>query len=245
MSVIIYSINILNYFYKSVNIVYDDLKRYGKFQKHYLGDKSAKNLNKINFKNLKFSNFTFKYPKLNKKIINNVSLEIKAKECLGIVGPSGSGKSTLMDIILGLIKPNKGKILVNGKEINTQSNEWKSLVTYLPQEPLIMEDTIKNNISIDETKNQRNNNLKRIKISAKQADIDNYISRLKKTYKTKIGENGIRLSGGQNKRIAIARAFFHDRQIIVMDEATSSLDQETESTILEQLKNFEKIKPLY
>ena len=244
VSVIIYSINILNYFYKSVNIVYDDLKRYGKFQKHYLGDKSAKNLNKINFKNLQLSNITFKYPKLNKKIINNVSLEIKAKECLGIVGPSGSGKSTLMDIILGLIKPNKGKILVNGKEINTQSNEWKSLVTYLPQEPLIMEDTIKNNISIDETKNQRNNNLKRIKISAKQADIDNYISRLKKTYKTKIGENGIRLSGGQNKRIAIARAFFHDRQIIVMDEATSSLDQETESTILEQLKILKKNKTI-
>ena len=90
-----------------------------------------------------------------------------------------------MDIILGLIKPNKGKILVNGKEINTQSNEWKSLVTYLPQEPLIMEDTIKNNISIDETKNQRNNNLKRIKISAKQADIDNYISRLKKLIRQK------------------------------------------------------------
>ena len=160
------------------------------------------------------------------------------------MGPSGSGKSTLMDILLGLIKPDKGKILLNGEEIDTQSKKCIDLVTYLTQEPLIMEDTIKTNITINDSINQKSITEKKVRTAAKQANIDKYINKLDKSYKTKIGENGIRLSGGQNKRIAIARAFFHDRQIIVMDEATSSLDIETESMILDQLRILKKNKTI-
>ena len=241
-AVIIHSLNMLNYFNKATLIIYHDIKKLNK--KIYKKNNKQLTLNtkKMIFKKLELKNIFFKYPKSRKYILNNISINLKAKDCIGIVGLSGSGKTTLMDLILGLIKPNKGKIFLNEELIDTKSKKWLEIVSYLPQESLVMEDTIKTNVSFDNNESQ--NNAKKIKFAIKKANIEKLIEAFPKKLNTKIGKNGVRLSGGQNKRIAIARTFFHDRQIIIMDEATSSLDIKTESLILDQLKILKKKKTI-
>ena len=241
-AVIIHSLNMLNYFNKATLIIYHDIKKLNK--KIYKKNNKQLTLNtkKIIFKKLELKNIFFKYPKSRKYILNNISINLKAKDCIGIVGLSGSGKTTLMDLILGLIKPNKGKIFLNEELIDTKSKKWLEIVSYLPQESLVMEDTIKTNVSFDNNESQ--NNAKKIKFAIKKANIEKLIEAFPKKLNTKIGKSGVRLSGGQNKRIAIARTFFHDRQIIIMDEATSSLDIKTESLILDQLKILKKKKTI-
>jgi len=240
-AVIIHSFNMLNYFNNAVLIIYNDVKKFkNPFVKRE--DKPLKHIKKILFKNLELKNIFFKYPSSKKYILKNISIKLKAKECIGIVGLSGSGKTTLMDLILGLVKPNKGKIFLNGQEIDTNSKTWLKLVSYLPQEPLVMENSIKTNVSFDNNKTKKD--IKKINFAIERANIEKLIKVLPHKLNTKIGKNGVRLSGGQNKRVAIARTFFHDRQIIIMDEATSSLDVKTESMILDQLKLLKKKKTI-
>ena len=232
----------LNYFNKGVLIIYNDIKKFEKKTKVLKNDNSLSLDHKIQFETLELKNIFFRYPSSKKYILNNISFNLKAKECIGIVGHSGSGKTTLMDLILGLIKPNKGKILLNGNQIDTESKEWLKIMSYLPQEPLVMEDTIKKNIIF--SNNRLDKDEKKMRQSIKKANVQSFISFLPNRQNTKIGKGGIRLSGGQNKRIAIARTLFHDRQIIIMDEATSSLDVKTENVILDQIKILKKKKTI-
>jgi ATP-binding cassette, subfamily B, bacterial PglK len=243
-SIILHSFNALNFYYKPVTIIFKDLKKFKKEVNPVESKKILLKKNKAIFQDLKLKNIYFKYPKSKKNIISNISFNLKARECIGIVGKSGSGKTTLMDLILGLIEPNKGRIFLNGKEITNNSKQWLDQVSYLPQEPLIMEDTLRANICFDDMSKAKTENNEKIKRAIKKANIEQFIKKLPNGLNTRIGQNGIRLSGGQKKRIAIARTFFHDRQVIIMDEATSALDAQTENLILEQLKILKKKKTI-
>ena len=149
------------------------------------------------------------------------------------MGPSGAGKTTLIDVLLGLLRPSKGIIEFNGKDIQSDLQSWRAFIAYLPQEIFLIDDSIEQNILlgeevIDGTKNK-------LKDSISSSMLDKFISTLPEKMDTRLGDRGVRLSGGQRQRVALARALFHEREILVLDESTSSLDAKTEDEIIQQL----------
>lgn len=195
--------------------------------------------NKVNdnflFEKISFNNVSFKYPNSGFEILKKLNFEIYKNDCLAIIGPSGSGKTTLIDLFLGLLQPTTGKIYINNKE-SDKENTLSSLSAYLPQDCLIIEDTIKKNVSLEMDDKKINLNL--INQSLENANLIKFIQSLPNGLNTKLGENSFRLSGGQKQRIAIARNFYLKKEIIVMDEATSSLDDENENRVIDSLNNL-------
>lgn len=184
-------------------------------------------------------NIGFAYPNRPEQLVlNNFSLEIKKNTSLGIVGRSGSGKSTLMDIMLGLLQPQNGKIFVDEVELTQQNIQaWYGIVGYVPQSIYLADKTIAENIAFGIVQNQIN----RLQVErvAKQAQLHDFIvSQLPQGYDTIVGERGLMLSGGQRQRIGIARALYKNPQILFMDEATSALDVETEKAVNESIQSL-------
>ena len=177
---------------------------------------------------------SFKYKNSESPTISNLSLSVQKGASIGIVGSSGAGKTTLIDIFLGLLKPVSGEIFYNNKSIMGRENIWMSKVAYIPQQVLLLDDTLANNITlpankvhIDETK---------LMSAIKKAGLNDLVKQLPDGINTKLGDNGSRISGGQKQRVALARAFYHDREVLVMDESTSSLDKDTEKEIVDEIK---------
>ncbi|EKE00953.1 MAG: hypothetical protein ACD_21C00250G0026 [uncultured bacterium] len=181
--------------------------------------------NSINLKDISFS-----YLNTNKNVLKHISLEIKKGERIGIIGETGAGKSTLVDIILGLLKPHEGSILIDDK-YPANSYQWHQKIGYVPQSIYLTDDTIGANIAfgekeIDDTK---------LNATINAAQLRKFIDQLPDGAKTIVGERGIRLSGGERQRIAIARALYRNPEVLIFDEATSSLDIETESRLMETI----------
>ena len=174
-----------------------------------------------------------------KKIIDSLSFEIFKGEIFGIFGRSGSGKSTLVDILSGLIKPKKGKIFINQNEdIKDFSVSWGSMIGYVPQTPLLLNDTIENNICLGVEKNKINREKLREVIDI--MDLTSLIEDNNKSQNIFVGESGNKLSGGQKQRVSIARTLYFNPKILILDEATSSLDENSENEIFNlvtKLKN--------
>jgi ATP-binding cassette subfamily C protein len=201
--------------------------------KNSVGEKNHKN---FFFKDqIKFENVFFSHENSNAKILQNICLEIKPGQKIGFIGKSGAGKSTLIDLILGLIKPTKGNIFVDGLILNENLKPWQKLIGYVPQDIYLLDDTIKNNIAFGLNANDINQEaiLKSIELSR----LKDYISSLEKKENTVIGNRGIRVSGGQKQRIGIARVLYHNPKILILDEATSSLDTINERKIMEEIYN--------
>ena len=174
--------------------------------------------------------------------MENFSLDIKKNETLGIIGQSGVGKSTLVNLIIGLLDTDKGKIQVDGKDIQNNIKNWQNSIGYIPASCYLLDDTIKNNIAFGVK--EQNINDEMIKKAAKDAQIYDYIIGLEQKFDTIIGERGVKLSDGQKQRIGIARELYRNNEILVLDEATSTLDINTEDEILETLSNFKKSKTI-
>ena len=189
----------------------------------------------INNGQIKFDNVTFKYTKNN--VLNNFNLEIKEKQKIGIIGVSGSGKTTLVNLLFKFYTPQKGKILIDDKNIydyNTKSL-YKNL-TYVPQETILLHSTIYENIKIAKP----DASYDEIIYAAQKAELHDFIESLDDKYNTIVGERGIKLSGGQRQRIALARIFLRDSKIVIFDEATSSLDNNTEFKIQRNINKYFK-----
>jgi ATP-binding cassette subfamily C protein len=180
-----------------------------------------------------FQNVSFKYPGTEKASILNINLKIKKGETFGIVGPTGAGKTTLINVLLGLIPP-EGGVLVDGKSIYQNLAGWQNQLGYVPQNIYLLDDTLRQNIAFG----LRNTDIdeERIQKTLKLAHLDLFVASLPKGLDTLVGEYGVRLSGGQGQRIGIARALYHDPEVLVLDEATSSLDNETEHKVSQEIK---------
>lgn len=180
-----------------------------------------------------------KYPNSDQFVIQDLSLNIKKGERLGIRGKSGSGKSTLGDIFLGLILPNKGKVFIDDVLLdNFNSASWYNCVASVSQNYFLRNLTIAENIAYGETIDQIDFN--RLKWAAKLAQVDEIVQNLPQKYLYNISERGDNFSGGEKQRIAIARAFYKSAEIIVFDEATSALDIETEASIVNSISLIPK-----
>ncbi|NWK80874.1 ABC transporter ATP-binding protein [Acinetobacter sp. SwsAc4] len=188
---------------------------------------------------IRLENISFAYPnRIDSPILNNFSLEVKKNSSLGIVGKSGSGKSTLMDIMLGLLFPQQGKVYIDDVELTADNiTQWRDLVGYVPQNIYLADKSIAENIAFGVAKIDID--LKQVEFVARQAQIDDFIqSQLPLGYHTFVGERGVMLSGGQRQRIGIARALYKNPQVLFMDEATSALDTETEQAVNEAIQNL-------
>ncbi|WP_216936041.1 ABC transporter ATP-binding protein [Acinetobacter sp. BY484] len=188
---------------------------------------------------IRLENISFAYPnRMESPILNNFSLEVKKNASLGIVGKSGSGKSTLMDIMLGLLFPQQGKVYIDDVELTADNiTQWRDLVGYVPQNIYLADKSIAENIAFGIA--TADIDLKRVKFVARQAQIDTFIqSQLPLGYHTLVGERGVMLSGGQRQRIGIARALYKNPQVLFMDEATSALDTETEQAVNEAIQSL-------
>ena len=192
----------------------------------------------INLKeSLTLKNINFTYKDTTEKIINNLSLKIEANKKVGLVGETGSGKSTIIDIILGLLEPQSGIIKVDNKIIDPSNFKfWQSNIGYVPQEIFISDEDIISNIAFGLKK--ENIDQEKVISAAKIANLHNFINSLNDGYKTKIGERGARLSGGQRQRIGIARAIYNEPSVLILDEATSSLDNLTEKKVMKAVDNL-------
>lgn len=197
-----------------------------------------KQINNNNFsfrEKIEFSNINFTYPNKTEAVLKNINLEIKKGNLIGVIGPSGGGKTTLVDLMLRLLQPNRGKILIDGKNIDKiDLKKWREKVGYVSQDIFLLNDTIANNIKF------YNHNItkKEIEEAAKQANIYNFIQTLPNKFDTNIGENGALISMGQRQRVVIARILARKPEILILDEATSALDSESEIKIQKVIENL-------
>lgn len=214
--------------------IFDTLLKDAKFtiDKKFL--KKSKKKEIVIKKFIKFQNIKFKYEDTSKLVLNDINFKILKGKNIGIMGPSGIGKSTFLDILLGIQKPNFGKIIIDGKLINYDTASWINNFSYIGQENYIFDDTLINNIILNKKRTNKNDLEKIIKI-LKILKLNNIIDNSPSGLNTVVGERGINLSGGQIQRIAIARALFKESPIILMDEPTSSLDSDTENFFFNNL----------
>jgi len=201
------------------------------------------NNNLIIEKELTLKDISFQYDKSENYALDNINLSILSGQSIGIIGSSGAGKSTLVDIILGLLRPHKGKMLVDGKEINSENIQmWQKNIGYVSQSIYILDDSFKNNIAFgipkDEIDDEKINN------ATKLAQLETFINELPEGLNTFAGEQGVRISGGQLQRIGIARALYNNPSILVFDEATSALDNETEKSVMDSITNLQGNKTI-
>jgi ABC-type multidrug transport system fused ATPase/permease subunit len=201
--------------------------------------KIVKNKNIIFEHEIKFFNVCFHYPNLDNFIIKDCNISIKKNDFICILGETGSGKSTFVDLITSLITPTHGKILVDGVDICDNQYSWKNKISYVPQHPFLLDESIKQNVIF-----QSNQNYTEEKFidSLNKAELNSLIDKLPNGVNSIIGEKGIKISGGEKQRISIARAIYKESEIIIFDESTNALDLETEKKIMNTIIKFKNFK---
>lgn len=193
-------------------------------------------------KSIELKNITYAYPGTDKLIFDHADMMIPVGASVGIVGTTGAGKSTLADILLGLLEVQEGVICADGTDVKEHYRRWLKNIGYIPQMIFMLDDTIRRNVAFgipDEKIDEE-----RLWEVLKEAQLDQFIRTLPEGLDTEVGERGIRLSGGQRQRISIARALYHDPEVLILDEATSALDNDTEKAIMDSINLLQGRKTL-
>lgn len=191
---------------------------------------------------LKLNEVFFRYPDQKDFSVQDVSLTIPIGQSVAFIGESGAGKTTLVDIILGLFRPERGSVLVDGKDLYDQKPLWQQKIGYIPQSIFLSDDSIRGNVAFGIDNEQIDD--KEVWRALDQAQLKEFVEALPDQLETTVGERGVRLSGGQRQRIGIARALYHNPEILFMDEATSALDNETEKEIMKAIDGLKGEKTL-
>ena len=191
---------------------------------------------------IRLENITYKYPNTNVLIFDHADMTIPIGSSVGIVGTTGAGKSTIVDILLGLLQIEEGKILVDGQDVREHYAAWLKNVGYIPQTVFMIDDSIRKNVAFGYPEEEIDD--QKVWRALEEAQLDTFVKGLPEGLDTSIGERGIRISGGQRQRISIARALFEDPEVLVLDEATSALDNETEAAIMDSINRLHGKKTL-
>ncbi|MFA6914696.1 MAG: ABC transporter ATP-binding protein [Endomicrobiia bacterium] len=219
------------YYKPSLDVIYKDLK------KTINSEVFEEENKKINLEEgISVNNISYKYPNSNKMILKDISFNIKYGQSVAFIGQTGAGKTTIVDLILGLLLPTSGSITVGGIDIHKNRRDWSTKIGYVPQFIYLVDDSIRNNIIFYNNNDHVND--EQLWESIEQAQLKEFIESLPNKLDTIVGERGIRLSGGQRQRIGIARALYNKPELLVLDEATSSLDNETEKAVIEAIDNL-------
>jgi ABC-type multidrug transport system fused ATPase/permease subunit len=192
-------------------------------------------VNHFGFKiDVSVSGVSFSYEASSHQALSDITVFISQGEAVGLVGPSGSGKSTLVDILLGLLEPTSGRVLVDGIDIHENLRGWQNHIGYVPQSIFLTDDTLRRNVAFGLPKDKIDDEA--VKSAIRLAQLEEFVASLPDGMETVVGERGVRLSGGQRQRIGIARALYNNPDVLVLDEATSSLDTETEHGVMQAVQ---------
>ena len=218
----------------ALNKLYNEVKNIRPFIQNQ--DQGVLKLNKT----ITLKNINYNYPNSSLTILKNINLNIPAKSTVAFIGATGSGKTTVIDIILGLLEAQKGTLEVDGKIITKlNSRSWQRSIGYVPQHIFLSDDSLAANIAFGVKPEDISQEA--VEKASKIANLHNFvIEELPKKYQTLIGERGVRLSGGQRQRIGIARALYHNPEVLILDEATSALDNQTEKAVMDAVNNLGK-----
>ena len=234
---VISSISIIKYRYSSLDLVYNEL-----FE-NVRNMMRLSNQESISFEsNLKLTDIEFSYNNNNSKILDKLNLRINKGSFIGIVGESGSGKSTLINLLCGLLSPSSGEILSDNLSIYQNLRAWQSMIGYVSQKTFLLDESIAANIAFG-VKNDEID-YEKVQSCIKAVKLEPLMKKLKLGMDTSVGQDGSKLSGGQKQRIGIARALYSDPSIIIFDEATNSLDDKTEISLLTDITSFKGSKTL-
>lgn len=221
----------------SLDFVYENLQEGMKTDAMLAERKANSQKEKLKLDNkIELNHITFHYPDSEKNIFTDAHMEVPRGKSVGIIGASGAGKSTIVDVLLGLLHAQEGEITCDGINIFKNYESWLAQIGYIPQSIYLIDESIRDNIAfgIDADKIDE----KRIWEVLEEAQLKEFVEELPEGLDTTIGDRGVRLSGGQRQRIGIARALYHDPEILVFDEATSALDNDTEAAVMEAVNSF-------
>lgn len=221
----------------SVNYVYENVdftsyKLHGRYERAESTDAAPIRLEK----EIRMEDVTYIYPETDKRILDHTGMAVPVGKSVGVMGPSGAGKSTAVDVLLGLLRVQSGKILCDGRDIFENYESWLAHIGYIPQTIYLTDDSIRENIAFGVAKEEIDD--ERVWKVLKEAQMKEFVEELPEGILTSIGDRGVRISGGQRQRLGIARALYHNPEILVFDEATSALDTDTESAIMEAIDSF-------
>ncbi len=220
-----------------INTLYDEFQLLNKTKVLQSGEL-------LPFKNtLSLEQVSFQYPSAEASALSEISISIPLGTSIGFIGSSGAGKSTLIDVILGLLTPTSGEVRVDGIDIQTSLRGWQGQIGYVPQFIYLTDDTLRRNIAFGLHVAEINEEA--VWKAIRSAQLEQFVNELPQGVDTVVGERGIRLSGGQRQRIGIARALYHDPAVLVLDEATSSLDMETERDVMEAVRALHGDKTIF
>lgn len=225
--------NLLQYEHVSIEPLYRDMKELGRVGAL---PETAGVTQRLPLEHcIELKHVGFKYPRSDAWVLKDVNLRIPRGSCVAFVGTTGAGKSTLADMILGVLRPEQGTILVDGVDVHQDIRRWQSNLGYIPQALYLMDDTLRRNIAFGVAEKDIDD--ARVRTAARMAQLDEVLSGLPDGFETLLGDRGIRLSGGQRQRVCIARALYHDPEVLILDEATSALDNLTEKRVVEELES--------
>lgn len=222
----------------SLELIYNDLKAVEEAKtKEKKTDKEWSLKEKITLSHVRYH-----YPDSEENVLMDVSMEIKKGNTVAVIGASGAGKTTVIDILLGLLEPQYGKLFADDMDIQKNMSTWQKEIGYIPQVIYLSDDTIRNNIAFGVKEEDISDEA--IVAALKQAQLYEFVRNLPEGLDTFVGDRGVRLSGGQRQRIGIARALYHNPEILVLDEATSALDNETETAVMEAINSLQGLKTM-
>ena len=189
-----------------------------------------------------FDRVSYTFAQADQSALQDINLAIRYGESIGIVGPTGAGKTTLVDLVIGLLRPTSGRILIDGRDLSGRLTAWKRNIGYVPQSIFLIDDTLRRNIALGISDSEIDES--QVQAAIRMAQLERFVTELPMGLDTTVGERGIRLSGGERQRIGIARALYHDPDLLVFDEATSALDLATEDAIAEAIEALHGKKTL-
>jgi len=232
-------VNNILYAMPSVDLIYGDLKGIEDYQESK-GEEEGK---EWSFEHgITAKHITYAYPNTDTNVLEDANCVIPKGKTVAFIGSSGAGKTTMADIILGLLAPQRGKILVDDIDVFKNLTMWHHQIGYIPQVIYLSDDTIRNNIAFGIHEDQIDEEA--VRTALKKAQLAEFVDTLPDGLDTIVGDRGVRLSGGQRQRIGIARALYHDPEILVLDEATSALDNETETAVMEAIESLQGSKTM-
>ncbi|MCT7958229.1 ABC transporter ATP-binding protein [Laspinema palackyanum] len=241
---ILNSVTAIRFSSSSVYVLYQDLMELKPvLENSHLGEsRKLAEVQPVLETEIALQNVFYRYPGASDNSLQRVSLTIPKGKSVGFVGSSGAGKTTIVDVILGLLPPTQGQILVDGRDIYDDLSAWQRLIGYIPQSIYLCDDTLRNNIAFGIPEKEINEGW--IEAAVKSAQLTELLTSLPEGLDTLVGERGVRLSGGQRQRVGIARALYHNPEVLVMDEATAALDNQTEAGVMESVEKLSGEKTL-